>query len=374
MEPNSSEWPMRSAAFTVADSVRTHAGVGTEAHLDARPHRLGEIAALRLRQITVVLEEVGRRVRCRLDALFVIDVHVQISPMLFGERDTFIVDERGVLDRRHPRPNRILDALGRMGMRFDAQAEIGGFLDGGAQFFGRKLDGFGIAAMGENGAGGKDLDVIGAAVRELANLLPHFPGTIRLTIVQIPRQLDIRRQTGHCPCALADGDVRTRHIHARADDDALGDGIAHCHIVEGSIHADVAHRRESRQQRDTRIGDGRERAFCRGPLQNIERFRLGKIGQVGVAINQPGKNRHLRQIDDFGTVRYGDVRADGFDFRAANEDDLVREDTPRLHIDEFAGADGRDGRGCRRRGDCRCGRSSLLRGTHQRQENQAKHG
>ncbi len=98
-----------------------------------------------------------------------------------------------MLDRRDPRPDRVLDAFGRMRMRFDAHAEIAGLFDGGTQFLGRKLDGLRIAAVGENGTRGQDLDVIGAAVRELANLLPYFPGTVRLPVAQIQRQLDVRR-------------------------------------------------------------------------------------------------------------------------------------------------------------------------------------
>jgi len=79
-----------------------------------------------------VLQKVGRRVRSRLDALFVVNVHVQIGTVLLGERNAFIVDERGVLNRRDPRPDRILDAFGRMRVRFDAHAEIAGLFDGGA--------------------------------------------------------------------------------------------------------------------------------------------------------------------------------------------------------------------------------------------------
>ena len=44
--------------------------------------------------------------------------------MLLGERDAFIVDERRVLDGGDARADRILDALGSMRMRRDAQAEI----------------------------------------------------------------------------------------------------------------------------------------------------------------------------------------------------------------------------------------------------------
>ncbi len=75
--------------------------------------------------------------------------------MPLGERNAFIVDERGMLDRRDPRPNRVLDAFGRMRVRFDAQTEIAGLFDGGPQFLGRKLDGLRVAAMGENGARGQ---------------------------------------------------------------------------------------------------------------------------------------------------------------------------------------------------------------------------
>ena len=140
--------------------------------------------------------------------------------MLLGQRDAFIVDERGVLDRRDAGANRILDAFGCVRVRFDAQAEIGGLLHGGAQFLGSKFDRLRVAAMGEHGARRKHLDVIGAPVRELADLLPHFPGTVGLAEAQIQRQLNVPRQARHGAGALADGDVGARHIHAGSDDDA----------------------------------------------------------------------------------------------------------------------------------------------------------
>ena len=41
-------------------------------------------------------------------------------------------------------------------MRFDAQAEMAGFIDRGLQFFQRKFLRFGIAAVSEHGAAGKN--------------------------------------------------------------------------------------------------------------------------------------------------------------------------------------------------------------------------
>jgi hypothetical protein len=82
-------------------------------------------------------------------------------------------------------------------------------------------------------------------------------------------------------------------------------------------------------------------------------LRICKIGQVSVTINESRKDGHCRQVDDLGAVRNGQVRADRVDFRAADENDLVREDTARLDVDELAGADGGDGRGRRGR-SCGC--------------------
>jgi hypothetical protein len=131
--------------------------------------------------------------RGRLDALLVVDVHVQIRTVLLGERDAFVVDERGMLDGGDSGANRVLDAFGRVRMRRNPQTEIRGLLDGGAQFLGGEFDGLRIAAMREHRARGQHLDVIGAAMRKFADLLPHFPGTVRLTERRSQGQLDIRR-------------------------------------------------------------------------------------------------------------------------------------------------------------------------------------
>ena len=64
--------------------------------------------------------------------------------MLLGQSDAFVVDQRGVFDRGHAGANRILDAFGRMGVRFHPQAEVTGFVDGGVKFFGSELRELGL--------------------------------------------------------------------------------------------------------------------------------------------------------------------------------------------------------------------------------------
>ena len=221
-----------------------------------------------------------------------------------------------MLDGGDARANRILDALRGVRVRCDTQSKIVGLLDGGAQLFGREFDGFWIAAVGENRTSGQDLDVIGAAVGQFAYLLPHLPRAVRHTVLQIPRQLDIRGEARHGARTLADGDVGAGDVHARPDENSLGNGIAHRHIVEGSIHAHIAHRGEAGQQRDAGVGDRRIRRLGGGLLEDVERLL--------------------------------EAGPDGLYPAAADHDELIREDPPRFHVDELAGSD--DGhRGDRRR-------------------------
>src|SRR5258708_15759739 len=59
--------------------------------------------------------------------------------------------------------------------------------------------------------------MVHAIVRELPHLLTDFPGAVGLAVVQIPRELDIRREAGHRSSAAGNSDVGSRHKHPRAD-------------------------------------------------------------------------------------------------------------------------------------------------------------
>ena len=241
-----------------------------------------------------MLQKISRRVRRGLDAFFVVNIHVQIGAVLLRERNAFIVDEGGMLDRCDAGADCVLDAFGRMRMRFDTQPEVGSLLDGSTQLFGSELDGLRIAAVCEHRTGGQNLDVIGAAMRQVTDLLPHFPRAVGHAEAQIQRQLNIRRQAGHRTGAPGDGDIRARHVHARTDDDPFRDGVAHRHVVECPVDAHIAHCGKTRQQGNAGIGDGKEGRFCRRPLQNIQGFGVGEIRQMSMAVDEPGQHGHLR--------------------------------------------------------------------------------
>ena len=230
--------------------------------------------------------------------------------MLPGEGDSLVVDERGVLDGRHPRANRTLDALGRVRVGRDAQAEIARLLHGRAQFLGSEFDRSRITPMRENRARGQNLDVVRPAVCEFPDFLTHCPWAVRDGELQVPGQLDIRGEARHCAGALGYRDVGARDIHARPDDDALRNGVAHGDVIESAVGADVAHRGEPCEQGDPGIRDGIVRGDRRRSRQHLQGLGVAEVREVSMAVDEPGQHGHRRQIDDGGAGRNREVRTD----------------------------------------------------------------
>jgi hypothetical protein len=151
---------------------------------------------------------------------------------------------------------------------FHSQAEMAGLVHGSFELLKRELLRFGIAAVREDGSRGKHFDMVGAIVRQQAHFLPNLPWAVRFSIVEIPGQLDIGRKAGHGARATGDGDVSSCHEHARSHDVAPVDGIAQRNIVEGTVHAHVAHRSESGLERNARV---------RHRFQNHARGAFGQL-------------------------------------------------------------------------------------------------
>src|SRR6266852_8058347 len=89
--------------------------------------------------------------------------------------------------------NCILNALRTMCVCRHAQAEGVRFLHRSLQLLECEFRRVRIAAVGQHSAGGEDLDVIYAVVREQSDFLSHFPRAIGLAVTQIPRQLNVWR-------------------------------------------------------------------------------------------------------------------------------------------------------------------------------------
>jgi hypothetical protein len=162
--------------------------------------------------------------------------------------------------------------------------------------------------------------VIHAIVRELPDFLANFPRVVGFAVVEVPRQLDVRRLAGHRPGSAGNRDVRTRNKHARPDDVAFVDGIAQRNVIQRSIDANVPHRGKPRFQRHARVGNRLKHNLRSGALQLRHRVAVAitsAIGKMRVAINQAGQDRFAREIDDLGPSGDLDVRANPFNLAAA---------------------------------------------------------
>ena len=228
-----------------------------------------------------------------------------------------------------------------MSVRCHAQAEAAGLIHSSLEFLHRKFLRFGIAAVGEHGAAGKNLDVVNSIVCQLADFLANFPGAVCFAVMQVPRKLNIGGESRHSARAASDGDVSAGHVHARSDDEAFSDGIAHRDIVQSAIDAHVANRSEARFQHFARVGNGLERHLRSRPLQLGEWVAVirGTIGQVGVAIDQAGQNRHAGEVNDFRVGGNDCISAYSFYLLVSDHYHLAGENGGPVGVNQASGFD-----------------------------------
>ena len=87
-----------------------------------------------------------------LNAFLVVNIHVEISAVLFREGDTLVVDQLGVFNRGYAGADGVLDAFGGVRVRFHAKPKVIGFVDQRVEFFVREFDRLRVAAVSEDRA------------------------------------------------------------------------------------------------------------------------------------------------------------------------------------------------------------------------------
>ncbi len=193
-----------------------------------------------------------------LNAFFIVNVHIEISAVLLGECNAFVIDQRGMLNGSDTGADGVLDTFWGVRVGFHSKTEILGFVDGCLQFFGGELGRVRIAAVSEDGARGEHFDVIHAVVREQAHLLTHFPGAVGLAVVQVPGKLNVGSEASHGAGAAGDGDVGSGDEHAGTHNVAVIDGVAKRGVIESAVDANITNGCETGFQGNARIGDGFE--------------------------------------------------------------------------------------------------------------------
>ena len=226
-------------------------------------------------------------------------------------------------------------------MGFDAKAEVAGLIDRGLQFLQREFLRIRITAVSQNSSAGKNLDVIHPVVRQFADDLAHFPGTVGFAIMHVPGKLYVRCKTAIHAGTTRDGHIGPGHEHARSDDITLVNGVAQSYVGESAIGADVAHRGEARFQHRLGIRNGLQSILSSRLPEDADGVALtiSTVGQMSVAINEAGKNGFAGQIDNLCVLGDRQVVSDRCDLFATDKDELVFQNGGRFGIDEFASFD-----------------------------------
>ena len=206
-----------------------------------------------------------------------------------------VVRERAVLDAVDARLDRVEDALERVGVRGDGLEAVVGHLHGSPQLVEPVLDGPGVLGLRrEHGAGRHHLDEVGA-VRELA---PDRPPHLVRPIGHLVHPRVVRDRGG------GDGQEAAREEEPRPGDLSAVDGLpdGHLDVVPA---ADVPGRGDARGQGPPCRRRGEQRDGSVGAGGRAGRVRLiGGLGEVDVAVDQPGQQPAAVEVDD-GVVGRG---------------------------------------------------------------------
>ncbi len=226
-------------------AVGINAGVGAEGHFDAGGVGLAEVVALSLAdaallgQLLLGHADLGADLE---DVVVVVDVHDEVGAVGLGEGDAFVVDERGVLDGVDAGLDGPLDGLGAVGVGGDLASGLVGGVGGDLEFFEGVLRGAGLIALGEDAAGGHDLDDVDAVFDLLADGLADLVGTVGDAEVAVSWEESdggFGRVVVEVAVAAGDGEAGAGGDDARARDVAGVDVLAQVDRREGR-RADVA--------------------------------------------------------------------------------------------------------------------------------------
>src|SRR5258707_596394 len=182
-------------------------------------------------------------------------------------------------------------------------------------------------------------------VRELAHLLTDFPGAVGLAVVQIPRELAVRREAGHRSSAAGNRYGAHRHKHPRADNVSSRNRVTQGDVAKRAVNANIADRCKSGFEGDARVGNGFKGNLRSGFLELRNGVSIsGAVRQMCVAVNQARQHGHLRKIDYGGLRRNGKILAGSFDLSSTHENYLVRQKASRFDIHEFPSTNRRNRR------------------------------
>ena len=278
-----------------------------------------------------------------------------------------------MFDRADTGTDRVLDAIGRLGMCHHESAGTGGLRHQHVELISREMSMLRIATRGQQATGCADLDHIGAGSHQLAYLASHLVGPVDDVVrhARIGVQFHRHVSTTDIPTVAVPAGLRQhrdRDLHPRPFDQALLLRFLHTQIGPARLtncrdargeRASHALRREVEAHRERRLDIGRRREVT------IDH-------EVHVTVEETRRDEMTREIDRFVAVQpHTDVDDATFLHRdvghrgvcaCAVEDHSVRPDRS-AHGQRVAHLDGRS-RTRHRRCDPACHIVALARWPH----------
>jgi hypothetical protein len=183
-----------------------------------------------------------------------------------------------------------------------------------------------------------ELDDIRAVFDDLARLPRHAFDAVGHPfglIMKVPRQRVLVRMPS------GDAQRRPRSKDSRADHISGVDRVAQGDVrIPSGVQ--IANCSEARQQGDAGILCADQRLSSDRPCQTRVGDHSDIKRQMCVAINQAGKHGHRLQINYFRALWDGDIRADGGNAFAFDQDENVVNHLTCAHVQRASGLDGDD--------------------------------
>src|SRR5262249_55147571 len=234
------------------------------------------------------------------NVIIVVDVHHQVGAVLPGQANALIVDQAGVLNGIDAREDRVLDTLRAVRMRGDLAPSHVRLFRGGFQFLRGKLRRARTVTLGEHSARSQYLDYVDSVFHLRAHHVPDLVNAVsnlKIALLGKHRHARLRGIIVQVAVTAGDGNAGTAGHDPRTGNQSFVDRISQ---IDGKerLGADVAHAGKAGVQGLARVHHRGKRRLKRRVLEAIDFVvAVGARTQVGVTVDQPGKNRGAREID-----------------------------------------------------------------------------
>ena len=266
-----------------------------------------------------------------------------------------------MLDRVDAGEDRLAGGVVAVAVRRHLLAQPVGLVHQGLHLLGGELRRVHLVGQRQHAPRGAELDHVGAVLDLEADRLAEPVRPVGDPLGR-PELLDQRswRSPVSSACPPRAPSAWTADQHPRAGDQPAGDRIPQPH-VEHVAAPHVAHRGEPGLEHLPRVHRGLDRLLGQLAAEVVDELLLPVVGrlarQVGVRVDEAGRERRVAQVDDLGAGGDGQVGPDGQDLRPLDQDDPVG--LERIHlglaVEQPRGLDGDDRRRLRLLGQGRGG-------------------